>query len=128
MFAMIPLPVSEFDPKAEPSLLVPIQVILWESLSRLTSAHMSSLGVWTPALVEGELISMRMGLATFGSEKVNDPPGLRKNVYCRTLTVIGGRLDAELVSCDWASAPKLERQRHRMKKWLASLFDIILIS
>jgi hypothetical protein len=70
-----------------------------------------------------------MGLATFGSGKVNDPPGFRKNVYCRTLTVIGGSaFAAELVSCDWATTPRLETQRHRMQRWRASLFDIILIS
>jgi|ERR1700674_197661 len=100
MFARIPLPVSELDPKADPSLLLPIQVICWEPLSLLTSAHMSSLGVWTPPFVEGELISMRIGLSTFGSGKVYDPPGFRKNRNSRMLSVIGGSsLEVELVSC-----------------------------
>jgi hypothetical protein len=50
--------------------------------------------------VEGALISMRIGLSTFGSGKVNDPPGFKVNRNCLMLSVIGGsRLEVELVSC-----------------------------
>src|SRR5271163_1322078 len=99
MFAMVE-PWREFDPAVDPSLLVPIHVIWSEPSvpkSQLTSAHMSSLGVWTPPFEDGALISMRIGLVTLGSVKVFDAPGARENLICVTLT---SRLVVELVVCE----------------------------
>ena|SRR5208283_2432312 len=74
MFAMAPR-CNELDPKVDPSLLVPIQVIWLEPSapeSQFTSAHMSSLGSWTDSL---------------SAEAANHAPGKFNGIPCEVAQV-----------------------------------------
>src|SRR5215469_3837177 len=60
-----------------PSLFVPIQLIPARFPSALISALNTSVGVWTPPLVEGEAMSILIGSLAAGSLNTWLPPGGR---------------------------------------------------
>src|SRR5215470_8283812 len=72
---VISVPWMVLDAVCVPSLLVPTQLIPAPFLSTLTSALNTSLGVWTPPLVETLAISILIGSFALGSAKVWLAPG-----------------------------------------------------
>src|ERR1700678_4274229 len=88
-------PANVYPARWDPSLRVPIQLMLAPLASTLTSALNTSLGVWIPPLTETASRSMRRGSLAAGSTKVLLAPGASLIVsrsWSGPVTVTAGEL------------------------------------